>query len=216
MKLTMSRDWFDRMIDQEEGHEIAAGAFALSLDLSRNATVQSPARPPELVDGLQGCQTETGVLSQPAVAAPARLCLTPDEQLERDRERFYIVALLRAWKKPVTRAALNAGLVLMLNDGLRVGMLGSSSSRKKLPSMRVVEGLDFVLQEMELLGHIDNDVSRPQQVLTLRVTAPVVATPDKDCRRLAETMRVFERQRQEGQVVETEELIDAELDFIPA
>ena len=146
---------------------------------------------------------------------PQRPGRSLEDEIERDRERFYIRMLLHAWNKPATRGALDAGLVMMLNDELRAAQLAPAKRRKKLPPLRVVGGLDYVLQEMKLLGHIEVDESRPQQVLTLLDSAPsTAAAPAEDQQRLRETLQFF--QQQQSQVIETEELIDVTADFVPA
>lgn len=136
---------------------------------------------------------------------------------ERERERFYILMLLRAWNRAVTRHALDAGLILMLNDDIRAGVRGTTKPTKKPKATRIVEGLDYLLQEMETLGHITIDNSGPQQVLAAVSKAPPTdPAPDEDLTRIQEVKEYFERERARGNVTESKEHIDAKPDLVPA
>lgn len=140
---------------------------------------------------------------------------TTDGLFERERERFYILMLLRAWNKPVTRHALNGGLFLMLNDEIRAGVLGTSKQPKPPAAGRVVEGLDYVLQEMETLGYVQIDSAGAQQVLTILTKAPLTnAALAEDVTRIAEVKQFFDRERDRGNVMESEEHIDAKPDLV--
>ena len=138
-----------------------------------------------------------------------------DGLFERERERFYVLMLLRAWNKPVTRHALNAGLFLMLNDEIRAGVLGTSKQAKPPTAGRVVEGLDYVLQEMETLGYVQIGNAGAQQVLTILPKAPPTnAALAEDVTRIAEVKQFFDRERDRGNVMESEEHIDAKPDLV--
>ena len=147
---------------------------------------------------------------------PARAAASTTGGLfEREREHFYILMLLRAWNKPVTRHALDAGLVLMLNDEIRAGLLGVSKDHKPPKSPRIVDGVDYVLQEMQTLGHVEIDNTGPQQVLTvLPKSPPTDSAPEEDLTRISEVKQYFDRERARGNVTESEEHIDAKPDLV--
>ena len=131
--------------------------LARLLDLNKNRAEE---------EAISGVGLEKTRVATPSRTKPGRKAKPVDTRagdlFEPERERFYIWMLLRAWGKPVTRHAFNAGLVLMLNDDLRRGLLGVNRPRKpKTP--RIVQGLDYVLQEMEKLGYITIDNTRAQQ-----------------------------------------------------
>jgi hypothetical protein len=73
--------------------------------------------------------------------------------IQRGRVKFYILLLLRTWKKALSCEMLERGLVLMLNDTIRRAILGRTSPAKKRskkpgsPSQYVV-GLDALFGEM--------------------------------------------------------------------
>lgn len=187
MKLNLSREWMEWAADTEEGFEVGAGVLAL----------QSPSYRSSL-------KIEQG--------SNDAFC----QQVERDRERFYIRLLIGAWGgKRISRAALDAGLVLMLNDELREAQLGNAPLRRLLKPTRIVNSLDYVLQEMASGGRILIDASGAQQFLTLADSLPE-AIPADDQQRLSETKLVFDRQRQLGNVDETEELLDAQFELVSA
>jgi hypothetical protein len=125
--------------------------------------------------------------------------------------------LLRAWGKPLTRHALNAGLIYMLNDKIRQGLLGITKRRGKAGSPRIVKGLDYVLQEMQKLGFVAIDNSRPQQVLVILPDAPSTkSAPKEDLVRIGEVKQVFVKQVEYGNVTENEDYIDAKQDLVSA
>lgn len=138
------------------------------------------------------------------------------DQLERDREIFYILMLLRAWNKQITRHALDAGLLLMLNDDLRIGLLGGHGQVSNQATSRVVEGLDYVLQELEIKGHIAIDNTGAQQILRVLPSAPATdEATDEDKKRINDVRQFFAHERARGNVTESEERIDARADLIP-
>jgi len=134
---------------------------------------------------------------------------------ERDREIFYVLMLLRAWNKPLTRYALDAGLLLMLNDELRVGLLGNDNQSTNQAAPRVVEGLDYVLQELEIKGYIAINNAGLQQVVSILSDALSTDTaPEEDQERIRDVKSVFQLELARGNVTESEEWIDARPEFI--
>lgn len=172
---------------------------------------------------LAGLAAENAVAaSKPTKAEPSRQKSRkavagdlPGGLLERDRERFYIWMLLRAWRKPLNRHALDAGLILMLNDELRAGLLGGSKSKKKAKQARIVDGLDYLLQEMAIQKHISIDNSGPQQILNILPNAPPTdSAPDDDLTRLKEVKLFFSQEIARGNVTESQEHLDAKPDLV--
>ena len=90
----------------------------------------------------------------------------------------------------------------MLNDDLRRGLLGVNRPRKpKTP--RIVQGLDYVLQEMEKLGYITIDNTRAQQILAILPTAPSTdSAPEEDMARVREVKQFFAKEKENGNVIE--------------
>lgn len=181
MKFEMSREWYEWAAKFEDGCEVGAGVLAMGASCA-------------------GFPKPNGVSS--------RQQGIPSEQ---DRLRFYIQLLIGDWGKVVTRAALDGGLILMLDDDLRAALLGRRTRPRK--SRVEIEGLDYVLQELQMGGRIQIDNGHIQQRLTLvgPFREPVSSV---DQRRLHEIKQVFENQRQLGRVVETEEVLDAHLELV--
>jgi type I restriction enzyme S subunit len=61
---------------------------------------------------------------------PSRLT-PPRQEVEERRASFYILLLLRTWRKKARRAVLEQALVLMLNDAARQAILGQAAGRAK-------------------------------------------------------------------------------------
>ena len=183
--------------------------LARLLDLNKNRAEE---------EAISGLGLEKTPVATPSRTKPGRKAKPVDTRasdlFEPERERFYIWMLLRAWGKPVTRHALNAGLVLMLNDDVRRGLLGVNRPRKsKTP--RIVQGLDYVLQEMEKLGHIAIDNTRAQQILAILPAAPSTdPAPEEDMARVREVKQFFAKEKENGNVIEDSEHIDAKQDLV--
>jgi len=175
----------------------------------------------ERLAGLAAEEALVTATNRPAVHKPVRKRARKQPQsadalfLDGERKRFYIYMLLRAWSKPLTRHALDAGLVLMLNDDIRAALLSTSKHRKKLTSPQIVEGLDYFLQEMESLGYIQIDNVGIQQVLTILAKAPSTASaPAEDLVRIDEVKQYFGQQVKSGNIVESAEHLDVKPDFV--
>lgn len=126
--------------------------------------------------------------------------------LQQNRLRCYIRLLIGVWGKIITRSALDGGLILMLNDDLRQPLLNhqphpNTSDRDGV----ALEGLNYVLQELETAGQIQLDNAHIQQ--RLKLTRPFEdSVSEADRNRLNEVRQFFEEQRQRGKVVEQRDI----------
>ncbi len=187
MKFNFSREWLKWAAETEDGCEVGAGVRALASPGQHRDNLPERAR----------CDS----------ANP------PSSQSQQDRLRFYVRLLICDWGKAVTRAALDGGLILMLDDDLRAALLGRP--RKNCSESVEINGLDYVLQELQLGGRIQIDNAHLQQRLTL-IGPFLEPVSSVDQQRLDETKQVFENQRQRGRVTETEEVLDAHLELVSA
>lgn len=187
MKFNFSREWLKWAAETEDGCEVGAGVMALSSS--------------------ERYREERDRVTREPVSPQA-------SQSEQDRLRFYIRLFIGDWGKAVTRAALDGGLILMLHDDLRAALLGRP--RKNCVESIEIEGLDYVLQELQMGGRIQID-NGPMQQQRLTLVEPFLEPVSPvDQHRLQEMKQVFENQRQLGRVDETEEVLDARLDLVPA
>lgn len=129
------------------------------------------------------------------------------------RIRSSICLLMAEWGKTVTRDALDGGLILMLNDSLRDALLKGTEVSDETREYGVVEGLDLVLQELELAGTIEVDNKHVQQRIRLNKQYTVVVSDDNQ-KRLKEVREIFDRQRELGNVKETEDCLDVKLELV--
>ncbi len=135
---------------------------------------------------------------------------------QAEQEQFYIVMLLRAWEnKPLNRHALDAGLILLLNDNLREALLNRSTRPTGKP--HTVQGLDNVLTELAARDLVVIDNSGAQQILKIGPAAPTTDdAPEEDVTRLAGVKEYFAQQVASNKVTMSEEVVDAQQDLIPA
>lgn len=189
MKFNFSREWLDWAAETEDGCDVGAGVMALASS--------------------KRCGDEGDRIAHQSASPQV-------SQSEQNRLRFYIQLLIADWGKAVTRAALDGGLILMLDDDLRGDLLGQHSrSRRSRSEPAAIGGLDYVLQELQMGGRIKIDNGHMQQRLTLVEPFHEPVLP-ADQRRLSEMKQVFENQRQLGRVVETEEVLHAHLELVSA
>lgn len=135
---------------------------------------------------------------------------------ETQRQRRFVLLLLRAWEeKPLTRRALNAGMILMLDDELRKGLLDTNTTVSRRKTNNV--GLNQILTDMSIDGLVEIDTESVQQIVRLGPTAPSTKdAPTEDHMRINEVKEFFRREADAGNVTESEDFVDAELDFVPA
>lgn len=135
-------------------------------------------------------------------------------QQEADRQRWFVLMLLRAWDgKPLTRRALNAGMILMLDDKLRTALLDNKTTAPRKRGNDV--GLNELLTDMSVDDFIEIDNKGFQQIVRVSSTAP--STDDAttgDQKRIAEVKEYFRRESESGNVTESEDFVDAELDLV--
>jgi hypothetical protein len=128
----------------------------------------------------------------------------------------HLLMLLRAWNgRAVTRRVLNAGLILMLDDKLRASLL--SDGKRQAGKRKAVPDLNQIFTELEIDGFIQQVASEQQQLWRITSTAPATADASPaDVSRVTETMQYLNRAQEVGTIKVSEEIVDAEVDLIPA
>lgn len=135
--------------------------------------------------------------ADPRVAHPARHAAPPTRrQVHRGQVSLYILLLLHAWNKPVTRQVLDAALVLMFNDDARRTLLGEGlgggSTRRPARPLVSLPGLDGLLDHLCAVGHIIIDVAKGHQIFQLGPQAPSTdEAGEPDRKRVAESIRAI-------------------------
>ena len=135
-------------------------------------------------------------------------------QQETERQHRFVLLLLRAWEgKALTRRALNASMILILDDKLRNALLDSTSatSRKQVDDF----GLNHIYTELSIKGDITIDGTRAQQLFQISPTAPSTDdAPQEDVDIVNAIKEYFHREMETEKVTLNEEVIDAEFDFV--
>lgn len=138
--------------------------------------------------------------ADPRVAHPdtrKAVTLSEEQVLQSGRITAYVVLLLREWNRPAARNALEAALVLMLNDRVRQQILNQSTSptsaRASSASTEFVRGFDGFLQQLATMSFIKVETVSGTQAIRLGTNAPSTdAAPDEDRTRLRETLKSLE------------------------
>lgn len=135
---------------------------------------------------------------------------------ELEQHHQYVLMLLRAWDGwPLTRRALNAGMILMLDDALRKAML--DNRKRSVRKKKLVVELNHVYTELEIDGLVSIDNSGVQQLIRFTSSAPSkFDVISEDINRLAEVQEFFRREQEAGKATLSEEAVDADFDFVPA
>ncbi len=133
-----------------------------------------------------------------------------------DRNDRYALLALRAWDgKPLTRRAWNAAMILMLDDRLRTALLDNKTTAPRKQASDA--SLDEILTGMSADDYVEIDNTGPQQILRVGPAAPSTANaPTEDQNRINEVKEYFRREAEAGNVTESEEFVDAEIDFVSA
>lgn len=135
----------------------------------------------------------------PRLAHPARPVVVPPtrRRVQQGQSSLYILLLLRAWNKPVSRGVLDAALVLMLNDDTRLVLAGrklgqAANSRLDRPPA-IITGLDGLLGHMHSLGQLTIGMEQGHQVVQVGPKAPPTdkALPE-DIARVVESTRLID------------------------
>jgi hypothetical protein len=132
-----------------------------------------------------------------------------------DREHRYLLMLLRLWEgRSVSRRVLNAGMILMLDDSLRASVLsnGNVSSGNKKSSTTINQ----VFTDLEIDGFIEQVDSEHQALWRITEAAPETEPSVDDQNRVEEVLEFLNREREAGKVTISEEVVDADIDLIPA
>ena len=139
-------------------------------------------------------------------------------QQETERQYRYVLLILRAWgEKAFTRIALNAAMILMLDDKLRTALLKNKSNtrRKNKKQAKNDIGLNQILTEMQIQGYVEVWNTDHQQFIRLGAKAP--STEDvleDDVNRVNAVKEFFRRESETGNVILNEETVDAKNDII--
>ena len=172
----------------------------------------------EKLAGKLAAKAETKKTAKPKSPKPTRKknTATPDMfEQGLDRNQRFVLLLLRAWNgKLLTRRALNAGMILMVDDKLRTSLLDNTSARRK---SKTELALDQILIAMSTDEIIEFDNTGGQQIVKLTAIAPPTDdAAEEDLERIKAVKEFFRREAEAGNVTETEEIVDAELDLVPA
>lgn len=160
--------------------------------------------------------------ADPRVAHPARLAITAPirREIKRERAASYIILLLRTWNRPVARAVLEPGLVLMLNDAARQAILvrqmttGTAKQLHRPP--KFVPWLDGLLGDMQTSRFITVETVRGQQVFRVGPQAPPTDNaPAGDVQKVKETLRALEVLGEDRASVELEDIVHDTYDLVP-
>ena len=132
----------------------------------------------------------------------------------------FIILLLRTWNKSAVRNALEAAIVLMLNDGARRQILGrsgtSASTRARQAAPEFVHGLDGLLQEAQTTEFVEIATIRKRQVIRLGAKAPPTDNaPTADVERVLETLRALEVIGEDQALAELEGIVHERYALVP-
>ena len=124
-----------------------------------------------------------------------------------------VLMVLRAWSGTrVSRRTLNGAIILFHRDSLRTALLG------KTPIGRRKKTIDFDLaatvNELAIDGFINVDNTGAQQFLTVTDVAPSTDLSKANRKRIDEILEYVRQEQESGNVVLTEEAVDAEFDFV--
>jgi len=182
-------------------NDLVNDAFELTPNERRVLEDSLPPRDPIATLELQGARP------------PREVVTLTERQVEIARAMAYVVLLLRAWNRPVARAALEPALVLMLSDHARQQILGqagqTAAKRTGAPSQGYVEGLDHLIGALESGGMVTIAERGGQQVLELGPRAGDIPDPPQpDRQRVEETMRAFETLGEDRARIQLSEVLD--------
>ncbi len=133
-----------------------------------------------------------------------------------DHEHRYLLILLREFDgRAVSRRVLNAAMILMLDDALRKALLSNGQTPAGNHANETTINQYFT--DLSIDGFIEQLPSEHQQLWHVTASAP--STDDasaKDRQRVAEVMEFLNRETEAGNVTISEEVVDANVDLIPA
>ena len=159
--------------------------------------------------------------ADPSIAHAPRLTAPPiREEVQVGRIVSFLVLLLRTWRKPAARNVLEAAIVLMLNDTARRQILGCSGTSVRAETQRsapeFVQGLDGLLQDIQLTGFVEIATIRGRQAIRLGAKAPPTDNaPAADVERLQETLKVLEIVGEDQALVELEGIVHERYTLVP-
>jgi hypothetical protein len=129
--------------------------------------------------------------ADPRVAHPAKASTAA--QVQRGRVVAYLTLLLHAWKKPVTRDALEPSLIFMLNDKLRSAALGKQFAvhvSARTASGEIVKGLDGLLAALHANRAMVVENVHGRQTIRLGANAAAIdSAPQADRQRAEEAVK---------------------------
>ena len=120
-----------------------------------------------------------------------------EEQVDQGRAVLYVALLLDAFKKPVVRDTLEAGLVLMLNDALRADVLAgkpAGTSGRRGARAHIVAGMDAFLSNLQANGVVRTSVDRGRMVVESgERPLPTAGAPTGDLTRSREAIQAVNK-----------------------
>jgi hypothetical protein len=137
-------------------------------------------------------------------------------QQETERQYRYVLLILRAWgEKPFTRYALNAAMILMLDDNLRNSLLDRKTNKRR-KQVKGDIGLNQILTEMQIQNYVEIWKTDYQQFIRIGSKSPEMeGISEEDVGRVNAVKEFFRRETEKGNVTQIEDAIHAEFDFIP-
>ncbi|QDU01935.1 hypothetical protein V6x_16180 [Gimesia chilikensis] len=137
-------------------------------------------------------------------------------QQETERQYRYVLLILRAWgEKPFTRYALNAAMILMLDDNLRNSLLDRKTNKRR-KQVKSDIGLNQILTEMQIQNYVEIWKTDYQQFIRIGSKSPEMeGISEEDIGRVNAVKEFFRREAEKGNVTQIEDAIHAEFDFIP-
>ena len=142
------------------------------------------------------------------------------EEVQVGRIVSFIILLLRTWNKPAARNVLEAAIVLMLNDRARHQILGrtatSARARGQQAAPQFVQGLDGLLQDIQLTEFVEIATVRKRQVIRLGAKAPPTDNaPTADVERIQETLKALEVIGEDQALAELEGIVHERYALVP-
>ncbi|QDT21413.1 Eco57I restriction-modification methylase domain-containing protein [Gimesia chilikensis] len=136
-------------------------------------------------------------------------------QQETERQYRYVLLILRAWgEKPFTRYALNAAMILMLDDNLRNSLLDHKTNKRR-KQVKSDIGLNQILTEMQIQNYVEIWKTDFQQFIKIGSKSPAMkGVSEEDIGRVNAVKEFFRREAEKGNVTHIEDAIHAEFDFI--
>ncbi len=198
----------DKLLDTTEAASLEFVSFDQSL-LSKafqgELVLQDPSDEPAAAM-LARLRSDTS-MPAPAVKQPLRI-----QDVVHD-----LILLLRNFNKPMERAALELGLVLMQNDDARTSILDKTATpgRAKATGRSYLEGLDHLLGDLAQAKRWIKITTGVPQMITLTTQAPSTDQADALARRrVQETLKVMAAVKKERLPAVVEKICHAAYELV--